>query len=98
MAPLVDGDEVFTLSRGESTWDSCREGRLPCGAQRWGQMEWGVTKLVGFQQQWTFLSSWKPVLNPTSGWEPVFHPALHGGFLYVPAAGGGVMKGGPAEW
>jgi outer membrane protein assembly factor BamB len=92
MAPLVYGDEVFTLSRGGSKWVSCREGQAPCGAQRWGQMEWGVTKLKGLREQWTVISDWKPAPNTGSSWEPVFHPALYGPFLYVPASGGMVLK------
>ena len=92
MAPLVDGDEVYTLNRGESKWVSCRAGVIPCGTQLWQQMEWGVTKLQGLEKQWTFLSTWKPIPDNGSAWEPVFHPALHGDFLYVPAAAGMVMK------
>jgi hypothetical protein len=96
MAPLVDRDEVFTMSRGTSQWLSCRSGQPPCGTQRWGQMEWGVTKLratpEGLEQQWTAISTWKPVPDNGSGWEPVFHPALYGGYVYVPAAAGMVMK------
>ncbi len=45
MAPLVDGDDVFTMSRGASTWESCRDGFVPCGTSRWPLMQWGVTKL-----------------------------------------------------
>ena len=97
MAPLVDGDEVYTLTRGESTWVSCRSGVIPCGTQRWNQMEWGVTKLQSsadnkLDKQWSFLSNWKPAPNNSSGWEPVFHPALYGDALYVPAEAGMVMK------
>ena len=96
MSPLVDGDEVFTMSRGDSTWISCRSSLSPCGTQRWGQMEWGVTKLhTGrgkLEKQWTVVSSWKPVPDDGSGWEPVFHPALSGSSLYVPGKAGMVLQ------
>ena len=96
MAPLVDGPEVFTMSRGDSDWVSCRSGQSPCGPQRWGQMQWGVTKLHAkadrLKKRWTAMSSWKPVPDNGSGWEPVFHPALVGGHLYVPGEAGMVMK------
>jgi len=75
MAPLVDGAEVFTLSRGNSEWVSCRTGETPCGTARWAQMEWGVTKLRdaggGLEKQWSVVSSWKPPPDNGSGWEPV---------------------------
>jgi outer membrane protein assembly factor BamB len=96
MAPLVDGDEVFIMSRGDSQWISCRSAEPPCGAQRWGQMEWGVTKLrtAGgtLEKQWTAISSWKPAPDNGSGWEQVFHPALFGGYVYVPGEAGMLMK------
>jgi hypothetical protein len=97
MAPLVDGDEIFTLSRGDSKWLSCKSNPAPCGPQRWSQMDWGVTKLLRvdgekLERQWTAMSSWKPAPDNGSGWEPVFHPALFGGYLYVPAEAGMVMK------
>jgi hypothetical protein len=96
MAPLVDGDDVFVLSRGDSVWLSCREAFPPCGAQLWSGMQWGVTKLRRqngqFEKQWTVISSWKPAPDNGSGWEPVFHPALYGAYIYVPAASGMVMK------
>ncbi len=96
MAPLVDGDEAFIMSRGDSTWISCRTSQPPCGTGRWGQMEWGVTKLHSargrLEKQWTVTSSWKPVPDDGSGWEPVFHPALFGRNLYVPGNAGMVMK------
>lgn len=96
MAPLVDGDEIFTMSRGDSQWISCLTNLPPCGTQRWPQMQWGVTKLrsdsQGLEPQWTVLSSWTPPPDNGSGWEPVFHPALSGKHLYVPAGSGMVMK------
>ena len=96
MAPLLDGDDIFTMSRGDSQWISCRAGQTPCGAQRWGAMGWGVTKLhkAGrtLEKEWTVLSSWKPAPDNGSGWEPVFHPALSGSFVYIPAAAGMVMR------
>ena len=96
MAPLVDGDDVFTMSRGDSKWIPCRSGQSPCGAQTWGQMKWGVTRLRAqgdkLEKQWTVMSSWKPAPDNGSGWEPVFHPALSADYLYVPADSGMVMK------
>ncbi len=96
MAPLVDGDEVFIMSRGSSQWVSCRSNPAPCGTQRWAGMEWGVTKLRngtrGLEKQWTAISSWKPVPDDGSGWEQVFHPALSGNYLYIPGQAGSVMK------
>ena len=86
MAPLVDGDEVFIMSRGDSQWISCRSAPAPCGPQRWRKMQWGITKLgTGtdrkLEKLWTAMSSWKPAPDNGSGWEPVFHPALFGNFL-----------------
>ncbi|MFN7934615.1 MAG: hypothetical protein U0R19_14895 [Bryobacteraceae bacterium] len=96
MAPLVDGDEVFTMSRGASRWLSCRNNPEPCGPRRWEQMEWGVTKLRNtggaLRDEWTTMSTWKPAPDNGSGWEPVFHPVLHGPFVYVPADSGMIMK------
>ncbi len=96
MAPLVDGNDLFTLSRGDSTWISCRDQPAPCGTGRWGQMQWGVTKLRmrrgKLEKQWTAISSWKPVPDNGSGWEPVFHPALSRDGLYLPDGAGAVVK------
>jgi hypothetical protein len=97
MAPLVDGDEVFTMSRGASTWVSCLTNLPPCGTDLWPRMQWGVTKLRSSpegqpEQQWTVLSSWKPPPDNGTGWEPVFHPAVSGKYLYVPGASGMVMQ------
>jgi hypothetical protein len=96
MAPLVDGDDIFTMSRGDSTWVSCTNSPSPCGTQRWGRMTWGVTRLHAgtgsLSKVWTALSSWKPLPDDGSGWEPVFHPALSGGFVYAPGAAGALLK------
>ena len=96
MAPLVDGNDVFIVSRGESLWVSCRGNPAPCGTQRWEEMQWGITKLRDhhgrLEQQWTAMSSWKPAPDNGSGWEPVFHPALNGTILYVPGEAGMVME------
>ena len=96
MAPLVDGDDVFIMTRGDSTWTSCRTALPPCGPQTWDRMQWGITKLRRadgkLEKQWTAMSSWKPAPDNGSGWEPVFHPALSGRYVYVPAAGGMIMK------
>ncbi len=96
MVPLVDGDEVFIMNRGESTWISCRSAPAPCGPQRWSEMRWGITKLHAgadrIETLWTATSSWRPAPDTGSGWEPVFHPALFGGFVFVPGQAGMVMK------
>jgi hypothetical protein len=96
MTPLVDGDDVFVLSRGDSRWVSCRTSLAPCGEQRWGEMSWGVTRLRrrngALEKQWTAMSNWKPAPDPGSGWEPVFHPAVTARHLYAPGAFGMVMK------
>jgi outer membrane protein assembly factor BamB len=96
MAPLVDGDDVFVMSRGDSNWISCQSGQAPCGPQEWGRMEWGVTKLRNnggkLEKLWTAMSSWKPAPDNGSGWEPVFHPALSGGYVYLPGEAGMLMK------
>jgi len=96
MAPLVAGDDVFTMSRGDSHWISCLSAAPPCGSGRWAQMQWGVTKLRlqrgKVAKQWTAMSSWKPAPDDGSGWEPAFHPALYGGYIYVPGGAGMLMK------
>jgi outer membrane protein assembly factor BamB len=96
MTPLVLGDEIFVLSRGESQWVSCRDNFPPCGARLWGTMQWGLTKLRRvdgtLEKQWTAISSWKPAPDSGTGWEPVFHPAVWGRSVYMPGAGGMVMQ------
>jgi hypothetical protein len=96
MTPLVDGDDVFVLSRGDSRWVSCRSSFPPCGEQRWGEMSWGVTRLRRrngtLEKQWTAMSNWKPAPDNGSGWEPVFHPAITARHVYLPGASGMVMK------
>ncbi|HET8550362.1 MAG TPA: hypothetical protein VFL57_20265 [Bryobacteraceae bacterium] len=96
MAPLVDGNDVFVMSRGDSEWVSCRTAFPPCGAQLWANMQWGLTKLrregEQLKRQWTVMSSWKPAPDNGSGWEPVFHPALSGRHVYVPGDAGMLMK------
>src|SRR5580700_3315882 len=37
MAPLVSGNSVFIMSRGNSTWLSCATNPSPCGTARWPQ-------------------------------------------------------------
>ena len=84
------------MSRGDSQWISCRSGQSPCGAQRWAQMEWGITKLHAaggkLEKQWTAMSSWKPAPDDGSRWEPGFHPALFGSYIYAPGEAGMLMK------
>ena len=96
MAPLVDGNEIFIMSRGDSQWTSCGRSPHPCGAEMWPSMQWGITKLRltggNLDPQWTVMSSWKPAPDNGSGWEPVFHPALSGPYVYMPGAGGTVIK------
>ena len=96
MTPLVEGDEVFVLSRGNSQWVSCRDTLPPCGAQLWGRMQWGLTKLRRrngvVEKVWTAMSTWKPAPDTGTGWEPVFHPAIRGQYVYMPGEGGMVMQ------
>ncbi len=44
MAPLVSGNALFILSRGNSARVSCATNPQPCGTARWPLMTWGVTR------------------------------------------------------
>jgi outer membrane protein assembly factor BamB len=95
MAPLVSGNAVYILSRGNSTWVSCSGNPQPCGTARWPSMTWGVTRVNILEKQlspqWSVLSTWTPPPDNGSGWEPVFHPALYGNLLYMPGGAGTVL-------
>jgi outer membrane protein assembly factor BamB len=93
MTPLIDNGEVFIMDRGASQWKSCASNLPPCGSATWGQMEWGVTKLLSTGEvQWQVMTSWKPAPDSGTAWEPVFHPALSAEHLYAPGEAGTVMK------
>lgn len=95
MAPIVDGEDVFMMTRtGE--WRSCQLFPSPCGTELWKQMQWSVTRFrweAGkLERKWTADTNWKPAPADRSGWEPVFHPVLAGSYLYMPASGGALLK------
>lgn len=95
MAPIVDGQDVFMMTR-EGDWRSCREFLQPCGTALWNRMRWNVTRLQWeggkLTPKWTTDSQWKPAPDTGSRWEPVFHPVLVGRYIYAPSNAGMVMK------
>lgn len=95
MAPIVDGQDVFMMTR-EGDWRSCREFLQPCGTALWSRMQWNVTRLQWeggkLTPKWTTDSKWKPAPDTGSRWEPVFHPVLVGQYIYAPSSAGMVMK------
>ena len=95
MAPIVDGNDVFIMTRvGE--WSSCFTVLPPCGTGLWNYMQWNVTRLSWSNgklvQKWSTPSHWRPAPDNGSSWEPVFHPVLVGQYIYTPSNAGTLLK------
>jgi hypothetical protein len=92
-APLVDGDDVFLMSKGGAF-----SGLGSWSTQTWLQtrLHWEGGKLVA---KWTFATDWKPPPDAGGlrGWEPVHHAALGRDHLYAPGLGGTVLKLGRTD-
>lgn len=98
-APLLDGDDVFMMSKGGIYVPCVPPGSgepAPCGINAWDQQVWREEKWawVGNQlvQQWIFESDWKPIPSQygPGSWEPVFHAALYGDSVVVPGGNGSI--------
>ena len=87
-APLVDGDDVFLMSKGGAF-----SGLASWSTQTWLQtrLHWEGGRLV---EKWTFPTDWKPEPDAGTlrGWEPVHQAALARDHLYAPGLGGTVHK------
>ncbi len=104
-APLIDGNDVYMMTKSGS-YPSCSpvgawQNGAQCGPNTWSAMIWNESRFTWENGKlahiWDFASDWKPAPDdftqgPVGTVEPVFHPADANHFIYVPGAGGTIWK------
>src|SRR5579871_3465870 len=104
-APLIDGNDVYMMTKSGS-YPSCSpvgawQNGAQCGPNTWSAMIWNESRFTWENGKlahiWDFASDWKPAQDdftqgPVGTVEPVFHPADANHFIYVPGAGGTIWK------
>ena len=95
--PLIDGDDVFVMTKGGMYKPCAVSNKLPdCGepselyrlsSQVWSEVRytWQDGRLVKI---WQFDSDWTP--EPQLSFEPQFQPAIVGDWIAVPGASGSI--------